>query len=94
LQRPHRDMPHPSVCERRSGPSPEQLSAGLHESKELLPSTGRDAKHLFVAAIAAIASCHAKNDVCGNAQVVFAINATVRFCLPLCQNVLCQIPAV
>jgi len=27
---------------------------------------------LFFAAIAAIASCHAKNDVCGNAQVVFA----------------------
>src|SRR5215831_2505816 len=48
------------------------------------------AKHLFVVAIAAIASRHAKNDVCGNAQVVFAIKASVRFCLPLCQNLLCQ----
>ena len=43
------------------------------------------AKHSFVAAITAIASCHAKN-----AQVVFAIKVTVRFCLPLCQNMLCQ----
>ena len=34
-----------------------------------------------------------RQDVCGNAQVVFAIKTTVRFCLPLCQNLLCQIPA-
>src|SRR5262249_26966578 len=35
LRRSHCDMTHPSVCERRSGPSPGQKSAGLHESKGL-----------------------------------------------------------
>jgi hypothetical protein len=46
------------------------------------------AKHLFFAAIAAIASCHAKNDVCGNAQVVFAIKLAFDFAFP-CAKTCC-----
>jgi len=77
-----------SLC----SPARQHLTAFLCFLVALAPVRGLllFAKHSFVAAIGAIASYHAKNDVCANAQVVFAIKAIVRFCLPLCQNVLCQ----
>src|SRR5262245_4428978 len=80
---------HPVDAERSLLPSRAQhLTAFLCFLVALAPVRGLllFAKHSFVAAITAIACCHAKN-----AQVVFAIKVTARFCLPLCQNMLCQI---